>query len=396
MRDKLGPGTMLGYCTNVHAGASWSEIRENLEKHTLAVKKSVSPDEPMGIGLWLPEGAAREILAEDLIPEVRGWLGERGLEVFTLNGFPQRDFHQEEVKHKVYLPHWGEEARLCYTRDLVEILTGLLPEGGEGSISTLPLGWPDAFPDDESLHQAARNLISLADELHVIEEETGHVIHLDLEPEPGCVLQRSMDVVSFFKKHLGDGKRDEVIRRYIRVCHDICHAAVMFENQGKALKRYEKAGILVGKVQISSAVRFSVETLDPRDCREALIELSEFMESRYLHQTVWRDYGGSQKVYDDLHDAYDGASIFGPDYLPGYEWRVHFHVPVYLERIGLLGTSRSDIRKVLKYCRHNPGVMHFEMETYAWGVLPPELQVEPLSKGIARELEWVMNEVAAL
>jgi len=28
--------------------------------------------------------------------------------------------------------------------------------------------------------------------------------------------------------------------------------------------------------------------------------------------------------------------------------------------------------------------------------LPPELRVEPLSEGIARELEWVMKAAAAL
>ena len=33
MRDALGPGTVLGYCTNVHAGATLGQTLANLETH---------------------------------------------------------------------------------------------------------------------------------------------------------------------------------------------------------------------------------------------------------------------------------------------------------------------------------------------------------------------------
>jgi len=48
MRDVLGPGTVLGYCTNVHAGADWAGTRANLVTHATAVKALVSPAAPMG------------------------------------------------------------------------------------------------------------------------------------------------------------------------------------------------------------------------------------------------------------------------------------------------------------------------------------------------------------
>ena len=44
---------VLGYCTNVHAGASLAQTRENLQRHATQVKRLFSPDEPMGIGLLL-------------------------------------------------------------------------------------------------------------------------------------------------------------------------------------------------------------------------------------------------------------------------------------------------------------------------------------------------------
>ena len=42
----------IGYCTNVHAGTTVEAVLENLSKYCLPVKEKVSPDQPLGIGLW--------------------------------------------------------------------------------------------------------------------------------------------------------------------------------------------------------------------------------------------------------------------------------------------------------------------------------------------------------
>jgi hypothetical protein len=69
-------------------------------------------------------------------------------------------------------------------------------------------------------------------------------------------------------------------------------------------------------------------------------------------------------------------------------WCVHFHVPVYLRQFGELHTSQEQIRECLEAVRQDPEMTHFEVETYAWGVLPESLQVGQLSEGIAREMKW--------
>ena len=61
MRDVLAPGTLLGYCTNVHAGTTADEVVANLRRHATAVKAIVSPDAPLPVGLWLPASAARSL-----------------------------------------------------------------------------------------------------------------------------------------------------------------------------------------------------------------------------------------------------------------------------------------------------------------------------------------------
>ncbi len=360
---------------------SLEQTKSNLQKHALAVKALASPDAPLGIGLWLSASAARQVKEEG--PEAfADWLGERGLEVFTINGFPYGDFHRDVVKHDVYRPDWRQAERLEYTLDLAQVLAVIVPEGGQGSISTLPLGWGGEIAGDAAVSAAAANLRAAAEALRQLEQRTGRLIHLDIEPEPGCRLQTSCDVVGFFERHLPEPG----LRRYLRVCHDICHAAVMFEAQDDVVDRYDAAGIDIGKVQVSSAVRAELdgvaeELLGP--IRDALRE--RFDEPRYLHQTVVRTPEGGQRFYEDLPRALEHASRG--------EWRVHFHVPIFLPGIDSFGTTRGEIDACLDRLAPREAVRHWEVETYAWDVLPESTR-GTLAEDIAHELVWFESRLA--
>src|SRR5262249_24096139 len=197
--------SQTGYCTNVHAGADLDTTRANLETYALAVKARVSPRFPMGVGLWLSASAAENLLRERKVEQFRDWLREVGVVPYTFNGFPHGDFHQPIVKHRVYEPTWWQRDRLEYTLDLIAIQHMLLPEGMPGSISTLPIAWGLPVPSHERLNQAAVNLRKVAERLARLERESGRVICLCIEPEPGCYLQRSRDVVRFFHDYLWAG-----------------------------------------------------------------------------------------------------------------------------------------------------------------------------------------------
>ncbi len=304
--------------------------------------------------------------------DLRERLSDLGLRVFTMNGFPYANFHEPVVKHRVYEPSWSDPRRRLYTLELVEVLKHLLEEGEEGSISTVPLGWPGAPCEPVDLECAADALREVAFRLLELEEESGKLIHVDLEPEPGCMLQRSGDVVRLWEERLVGGPKrvEKAVRRHLRVCHDVCHSAVMFEPQAEAFATYEKAGIQVGKVQVSSALVAK---------GNAARELGRFVEPRYLHQTCVRS-GGVVRQFEDLPQALD-AGVEG-------EWRVHFHVPIHLAAIGNLGTTQDQIRPAIKLALEH-GVKHFEVETYAWTVLPEEMRPAELADGIAEEMKWV-------
>jgi hypothetical protein len=394
MPDQLGPGTTLGYCTNVHAGASLTQMQANLERFALPVKAIVSPDAPMGVGLWLSAAAAQQLAQPDQVKALADWLGARGLQPFTFNGFPFGDFHEPVVKHRVYAPDWSDPRRLRYTRDLARILAGLLPEGAEGSISTLPVGWRAALARQPgALVAAAANLRDLVHHLARLELDTGRLIHVDLEPEPGCYLDTGAGVVSFFREHLLGTADDLSTLAYLRVCHDVCHAAVMFESQEEVLALYRAAGIRVGKVQLSSALAADLDGADPAQRRETRAQLGAFVEDRYLHQTVCRGPDGHCVFHEDLDSALAAADARAP--APGTQCRVHFHVPIFLDRIDALGTTSGDIGRCLRAIKADDQVHHFEVETYAWTVLPPSWQQADLAEGIARELQWVRQQVQA-
>ena len=369
----------IGYCTNVHAGATLDETRGNLRRYAVAVRESLQLDRPLGIGLWLSAAAVREIVSADGATAFGDWLHAAGLDVFTINGFPYGDFHKRVVKHEVYRPDWSTPQRLAYTLDLARILAAIRP-GGEAGISTLPLGWGPWLTDD-GVTAAAANLRKAALTLADIERATGVLVHLDLEPEPGCRLQRAADVVSLFERHLLTGTDDDVIRRHLRVCHDICHAAVMFEDQAAMLAAYDSVGVQVGKVQVSSAVRASFDDADP-DPTALRDALGRFREDRYLHQTMVRTGKTTEPIfYEDLPDALASATAAG-------EWRVHFHVPIFLERLGPLRTTTHEIDRWLLLVKDRPEFRHFEIETYAWEVMPAEHK-RTLADDIATELRWL-------
>ncbi|HAX80481.1 MAG TPA: xylose isomerase, partial [Cyanobacteria bacterium UBA11372] len=197
----------LTYCTNIHPGEEWQQVFANLEKYVPNLKTQLAPDKPFGIGLRLADVAARQLLEKDALMQFKTWLVQQDLYVFTLNGFPYGGFHHQVVKDQVYAPDWSKKERLDYTLRLIKILAFLLPEGMEGSISTLPISYKPWFKEDKStweltLHSSTIHLALVAAEMARIRQQTGKLIHVDLEPEPDGLIENSTEVIEFFQNWL--------------------------------------------------------------------------------------------------------------------------------------------------------------------------------------------------
>jgi len=384
----------LGYCSNIHPGETLDEIRQVVRNHITAVRTQRGIESMMA-GLWISAECADQLTrnTEDL-KHFGELLADAGIEVSTLSGFPYGNFHTDVVKASVYEPDWSEMNRFSYTLKLAELLAELLPESSRfGTISTLPLGYADGWSEAQQ-NLSIATLVRLAQALEDLERETGRRIVVCLEMEPDCVLERTTRLLRLFNKELPAAAEEtsvapETIRRYIGVCFDVCHQAVMFENPAESLRKIHKAGIFIGKIQLSSAL----EVARP-DTPEIIAALSEFDEPRYLHQVRARNANGDITAAADLGDALKDEQ-FGNEAI----WRVHFHVPIQATELSIprLRTTRRLIEDVLDVLTEKPELRpHLEVETYTWRELPDSLRAdddEALHAGLARELAWVEREL---
>jgi sugar phosphate isomerase/epimerase len=349
---QVGDGVHLTYCTNIHPAVGWEAVLESLRAHAPALKARLSPDAPFGIGLRLSGAESSALLAGERLAEFRAWLDGEGLYVFTINGFPHGTFHGAPVKADVHAPDWRTDERVAYTLRLAEILDALLPDGVDGTISTNPLSYR-AWVDDHDIETCTRNVRRVSDHLR------GSRITLAIEPEADGVLATIDDAIRWWPDGLDQ----------VTLCFDACHSAVAYEDPDEALDALDAAGIRVGKAQLSAALTV------PGDAHE---ELRAFADPIYLHQVTER---GSLRTWPDLPEA---LSANGSE-----EWRVHFHVPIFVERYGALESTQEHLRR----CIERVDTAHLEIETYTWDVLPADLKASSVDS-IAREYEWVLGVLA--
>jgi sugar phosphate isomerase/epimerase len=371
----------LSYCTNVHPGVTLAEVEAGLDAFAVPIRDAF--DGPLAVGLWFADPASRELAGSpDAVARLRDRLAERRLSCHTLNAFPYGNFHGERVKEQVYLPDWSSRERLDYTLRCATILAGLMPDGREGSVSTLPLGFQPAVVTEAFLDDCLTNLLELARRLDELHSETGRVVRLAIEPEPFCRIETTPQAVAFFRR-LRDRAESEGCREaadeHLGLCYDVCHQAVEFEEAGESIATLRNEGVRINKVQISCAI----ELADPRGNAAGRAALAGYVEPRYLHQTFARTAAGDPIRVPDLTRelCLDPPAAF----LDAAAWRVHFHVPVNEERLGPLGTTRPQLEAALAAVAKLDYAPHLEVETYTWGVLPAGGR-PPVVEGIAKEL----------
>lgn len=353
---QLQPPLHLTYCLNIHPGETWAENFAAIRQHAMEVKKRVAPDKPFGLGLRLSRAAADSLASGARRADVRKFFDDHGLYAFTVNGFPYGQFHGTRVKENVYVPDWRAPERRDYTNLLADILADILPDGVNGSISTVPGSFKPWINNESDVKAMAANLAACAEHL------ADRNICLALEPEPGCFLETTDETIRFLSEHLPDRAR-----RRVGVCFDTCHAAVQFEDIAASLQRYLDAGIRVAKIQLSAAVEESAEGL------------RKFHDNVYLHQTKAQRADGSFVYWNDLPDVPDQKVR---------RLRSHFHVPLFAGN-----STAAELTPEFFAVLRRGATEHLEIETYTFDVLPRELREGGVVDSIVREYEWVMKRL---
>jgi sugar phosphate isomerase/epimerase len=394
---RLGSGRAhLTYCTNIHAGESWPDVRANVETHVLAVKQRVCPDRPFGVGLRLSAAAAEGLADPEALATFRELLARQGLYVFTINAFPYGTFHGAVVKEEVYRPDWLEPERLAYSDRVAGLLDRLLEKDQTGSISTVPGCFRPRAAAEGARARIGEQLARHAGTLWRMAESGGSRIGLALEPEPECLFETTAQGIAFLEQNLfssaglatfaadtglSGGQAEEALRRHVGLCLDACHAAVEFEEPAAAVAAPAAAGIRIFKLQVSAGLR----VVQPDGPRRKSLE--PFAEGVYLHQVVIRRGNDLQRVLDlpaALAQVRDAA---------GEEWRIHFHVPIFRESLGPFASTQGFLSELLAIQARTPFTEHLEVETYTWDVLPEEHRGEPVADAVARELQWTLDQL---
>lgn len=343
----------LSFCLNACDASTWKAAQKSLDAVVPAVKALVAPRRPFPLSLHLGNRALGEALSR--ANDLHTWLEAHGCFLAALNAFPYGRFQNVRVKTNVYRPNWTDPDRLAYTRRAVAFLSGFLPEGGTGTVTTVPGGWSGDWisPDDD--REALKNLRKAANHCREVECDSGRRIRLAIEPEPGCAWE-------LFDRRLGR------LGPEVGWCLDTCHAAVEF----RSIDHLDWKRIV--RVQVSAAIECD-------NTPAARAALAPFAEPRFLHQTRAALDGELIGEWPDLTDALPNL----PKLPKQAVVRTHYHVPLTWKGSGPLRSTRHLLTPAFfRQARR----AFCEVETYTYSVLPDALRPRPLAESIAAELRW--------
>lgn len=375
----MTPDTLqFSYCMNVHPGETLPDQLRALREVVPHIKAALSPDQPFGLGLRISSRCLESLRDPAALASFREALDAAGAYAFTVNAFPYGAFHRTRVKENVYAPDWLTPERFNYTLGVCEVLAALLPEGIEGSVSTVPLtygGWTDRAAD---LRPFVHPLGRMADALADLEQRTGRCIHLGLEPEPDCALQTTPETIAWFNHAFFAAPPDTAARRrrHVGVCVDTCHVAMQFEDPAATLNACAAAGIRVSKVQVSAALACSASP-------EALHALQAFDDGVYLHQV--KSAAGAS--WPDL------PALFASPPAPDTALRIHCHVPLHWRGAPPLDSTTATLGPAFPRALHNSGCRHVEVETYTFDVLPASVRAGGLAENLIAECRWALQQL---
>jgi sugar phosphate isomerase/epimerase len=388
----------LTYSTLVHPADTWDELWDSVRAFLPPIKQRVCPDAPFAVSLRLSAATVARLLDDAAaLADLRAFLAGEGLYVITANAFPYGPFKNQLVMETVFEPDWRERRRVEYTKGVATILSSLAGDGVSPTIQTAPLGFkPHVTPG--VVARFTEGMLAVVAHLVDIARATGTTVRLGLEPEPFCLLETTTEAIDYFRDELfadaaaarlaqlaGIDAADAAaaLRAHLGVVFDICHQAVEFEDIGASLDALVAAAVPIVKLQVAAAMRIPV-------VRPEIVEqLGPFTDTVYLSQTMERRGDAPTRRFLNLRDALTCWEPGGA----ATEWRTHFHVPVFLDELGDLGTTRFAIAEALAKHRAQPLSDQVEIETYTWDVLPARFKSGDIVEYVERELSWVTAEL---
>jgi hypothetical protein len=389
----------LTYSTLVHPGDDWEQMWQSLTTYVPKVKARIAGNGRFGVSLRLSANSAQTLAGSTAEREkLKKFLGDNNMYLYTVNAFPYGAFKGTVVKEQVYEPDWRSEERTRYTINVADVLADVCTPDIAPSIQSAPLGFKPRVTGGDVVASYTDHVLRVVAHLVVLEARTGRTVQLALEPEPFCFLETTDETVDYFTRHLYSGAAAETLaklaqmpiaeahgalRRHLGVVFDICHQAVEYETIAESLQKLTDAGVPIFKLQEAAALHV------PEVTQAVVDTLKRYAKTIYLTQTMEKRDGKINRFLN-LDDA---IATFEKN--PGpREWRVHIHVPIFLDDLGPFRTTRFAIEDALRFHKQKPLSRQLEIETYTWDMLPENLKTGDIVDYICREIEWVRGQLS--
>lgn len=397
LTDGLGH---LGYSTLVHPADDWDQLWASLNTYVLRVKERVAPSEPFGVSLRLSAPSVETLTRDSAArAQLRAFLDNNDLYVYTVNAFPYGAFKGTVVKEQVYEPDWHSRERADYTIGVADILSEITDPSISPSIQTSPLAFKPKTQSTAYVDTMIENVLGVVAHLIALRARTGRLVRLALEPEPYCYLETTGDALECFRSRLYSGsaatrlstlcgiplsQAHGALREHLGIVFDIGHQAVVFDDIPMALKAITEAGVPIFKLQAAAGLYV------PEVTHELIDALAQFANAVYLTQTFEKTNRGVSRFLNLDAAVSDWERNPRP-----CEWRVHVHVPVFIADLGAFQSTRFAIEEALALHRQTPISDHLEIETYTWDVLPDRVKGGDIVEYVSREIEWVRDTLTA-
>ena len=389
----------LTYSTLVHPGDDWEQMWQSLTTYVPQVKARIAGNRRFGVSLRLSANSAQTLAGSAAERDkLKKFLGDNNMYLYTVNAFPYGAFKGTLVKEQVYEPDWRSEERTRYTIDVADVLADVCTPEVAPSIQSAPLGFKPRVTGYDVVASYTGHVLRVVAHLVALEAHTGRTVQLALEPEPFCFLETTDETIDYFRDHLYSGaaaatlaklaqmpiaEAHGALRRHLGVVFDICHQAVEYENIAASLQKLTDAGIPIFKLQEAAALQVP-------DVTQSVVDtLKRYAQTIYLTQTLEKRDGRINRFLnlDDAIAAFEKEP--GPR-----EWRVHIHVPVFLDDLGPFRTTRFAIEDALRFHKQKPLSRQLEIETYTWDMLPESLKTGDIVDYVCREIDWVRRQLS--
>jgi len=387
----------ITYCSNIFKEQTLLKLLLKIENYSNKLRFKFNT-KTLGLSLCISNSLSNNLNNIDSLSFFLKWLTNNKLYMYSINGFVYKTFHIKKIKENIYYPDWTSNKRFLYTKKLILLLDIINNILYNGSISTVPVSSMFFLQKKNIKYFFYKTSININKILFILIDLYNNkkkYIHLDIEPEPYCLIENIINFIFFYNnwitplsiqflyKKLKINKIKSIyhIKNHINLCYDICHFSIICNNHLNIIKLIKKNNISIGRLQISSALK----ALFYKNANLNTIlktELLFLINSNFLHQTTLINKKKYIYKYPDIFPALNS------DLNNIIELRTHCHLPIYMNHYkNFLFTTNNETKNCILKILKTFKIYHLEIETYTYNFISKKNKII----SIIKEYLWLIN-----